>query len=366
MHEVDKVVSSGPRDVTGVRREINEGIRVRTVDKCPICGSEGRELYKGGRDRFFGTAGTWGHKECTKRSCGLVWLNPQPLHDELHKIYATYYTHYGDAGRPPGGVYGALLRGYVKRVYAGEVSGGMSIGLGMYLLPWRRAEVDAAYAHIRPQAAGRLLEIGCGSGGTLRRLADVGWSVEGLDFDPQAVAVARAAGLNVRLGGVAEQGYADDMFDVIVAQHVIEHVLDPEAWIKECLRVLRPGGVLRLYTPNVGALGHRIFGQHWYELHPPAHLHLFRAETLARVVGKAGAQLTELRTTGAHGWSLLGSLMLAREEIRSGDDVWSRWWRSGIRREAYRVAEWAIVRAKWDLGEELIATIRRLDKRPVS
>jgi len=69
----------------------NEGIRVKEVKTCLLCGNEGVPLYQDLRDRLFGAPGIWSLVQCPK--CELVWLNPQPVTSDVGKLYAEYCTH---------------------------------------------------------------------------------------------------------------------------------------------------------------------------------------------------------------------------------------------------------------------------------
>src|SRR5262249_20209517 len=71
----------------------NEGIEVRSVATCYLCGTEGYELYRGLRDRLFGAPGSWDLRRCPNSKCGLIWLDPMPTETDIHRLYATYYTH---------------------------------------------------------------------------------------------------------------------------------------------------------------------------------------------------------------------------------------------------------------------------------
>lgn len=56
-----------------------------------ICNCEGTALYQDLCDRLFAAPGTWALLRCPKR--GLVWLNPQPIPEDIDKLYSEYYTH---------------------------------------------------------------------------------------------------------------------------------------------------------------------------------------------------------------------------------------------------------------------------------
>jgi SAM-dependent methyltransferase len=83
--------------------------------------------------------------------------------------------------------------------------------------------------------------------------------------------------------------------------HVFEHVPDPITLLKECYRLLSPGGHLILAMPNLGSLGHRLFREHWLALDPPRHLCLWSAATLSRALRDTGFRVLRCitRTTGA-------------------------------------------------------------------
>lgn len=141
----------------------------------------------------------------------------------------------------------------------------------------------------------RLLDVGCGKGDLMMRMRQQGWGVEGLEVDADAVEYGRTInGLTVHLGSLESAQFPDNTFDVITSNHVIEHVHDPIALIRECLRVLKPGGRLVLATPNIESFGHRVFKRNWSHLDPPRHLRLFTAKTLRECAVRAGFRSMQL------------------------------------------------------------------------
>lgn len=86
--------------------------------------------------------------------------------------------------------------------------------------------------------------------------------------------------------------------DGVIALEVIEHVSDPERFLEECARVLRPGGKLLLSTPNrfsmeaaIHLLKYVFKGQVWYA-GDPTHLWIFTPGQIARMIRKAGFKIT--------------------------------------------------------------------------
>ena len=97
-----------------------------------------------------------------------------------------------------------------------------------------------------------VLEAGCGEGYGADLIAGVARRVIGLDYDESAVAHVRTRypRVDMRHGNLASLPLDDDAVDVVVNFQVIEHLWDQGQFVDECARVLRPGGVLLMSTPN--------------------------------------------------------------------------------------------------------------------
>jgi len=100
----------------------------------------------------------------------------------------------------------------------------------------------------RGGAGGRMLDLGCGTGGVLQHLGDFGEAL-GLDPAPEAAGYCRRRGVPMVVGSGLELPFADGSFDAVLALDVIEHVADDVALLQEARRVLRPGGVLLVTVP---------------------------------------------------------------------------------------------------------------------
>src|SRR5439155_14826299 len=139
-------------------------------------------------------------------------------------------------------------------------------------------------------------EVGCGTGWYLARMRDLGWSVIGAEMDPQAAKVANEyRQLPVFVGTLDEAQFPEGSFDAITMNHVFEHVPDPNPFLKECYRLLSPGGHLILAMPNLNSLGHRIFGRHSRGLETPRHLGFCRTDTLINVLRDTGLRVPRCR-----------------------------------------------------------------------
>lgn len=279
------------------------GVSVRSVPKCYLCGSAGRELYRNRRDQVFQAPGAWDFRQCSNSGCGLIWIDPVPVGEDVAKLYSNYYTHEG-AGQAPLSLGRRGLR-FLRDCYAARRFGYSDLvprayrplGLLLYLLPLRRAHAEFETMRLAAGAHGRLLEVGCGDGVLLRRLRRLGWKVAGVDTDPSAFASHQDGdGIEFRLGTLDQAGFPPESFDTVVMSHVIEHVHDPVGLLNECRRVLKPGGQIIVATPNAGSWGHRIFRGNWRGLEPPRHFVIFSMENFAECAGRAGFRTVLLQS----------------------------------------------------------------------
>ena len=129
---------------------------------------------------------------------------------------------------------------------------------GERMLPVK-AESEVFWEHIyRYRFATRfargqhVLDIACGEGYGTAALQQAGAaSVIGMDVEPKAVLHAASTyGIDARVGTAERIELASRSLDVIVSLETIEHLTQPESFLQECKRLLRPGGMLLASTPN--------------------------------------------------------------------------------------------------------------------
>ena len=273
---------------------IDRQIRTKPCPYCYVCKTRGELLYHDLKDLLFGIPGYWHLKRCPNPVCGLIWLDPMPVSQDLPGLYTNYYTH--DKPIRKSGImhrfHERALAGYLNRQWGYELGARSRmdtfLGYLFYLHPAGRAYADAHVMNLHRRSTSHLLEIGFGNGEVLDRLLSYGWQVEGVETDPAAVQKARNRGLNVRIGDLIDQNYPDESFDAIVSKHVIEHVPDPLRFLIECYRILRPEGRLVFYTPHADSWGHRLYKEHWRGLEPPRHLFIFTISSLTTLARRAG------------------------------------------------------------------------------
>lgn len=285
---------------------------------CPVCQSSGRVAYTDLRDRLFGAPETWRMVRCTNLACGIYWLDPAPMGEDLPVAYRGYYTH----SRPDETERGAGFRTDVRNAFLARRLGypatncAAARAFSRLVLPLMAERTQSwlyTFFYLPWVDGGRILEIGCGSGWQLSRMKQAGWVTKGLDFDPEAVSAARERGLDVDAGDVRELNLEANSFDAIAMAHVIEHVYDPVGLLAECRRLLKPGGRLVAITPNACSLGHRVFKSSWRGLEPPRHIAVFTPKGLRLAGTRAGFEVERLDVTARDAANLLLASIRTRD-----------------------------------------------------
>ena len=153
----------------------------------------------------------------------------------------------------------------------------------------------------------RLLDIGCGDGNHLSYLAAYADKVYGSDYNIVRLARAKpnnhmrgsAAGYVLFLADILDYPVCDNFFDIVFFNHALEHISQDVKALQTVYRILKPGGLLVLGTPNEGVW----WWQLAYRLQPASlknsdHVQFYTAEILSKRVRESGFQVREVKHMG--------------------------------------------------------------------
>lgn len=190
------------------------------VDRdCPICA--GREL----EFAFERPDGL-----CVRRcsACDTFFVCPAPSDAQIDAFYSNYHASHFTSELNDAGKIRVALRS--------------DIPVEDIRISWlqEHAQVDGA----------TVLDVGCGKGTFLHQLAKLGAETHGVEFDPAAASIAKELGASSVHVGPIETMLNDRLFDIIILKDIIEHPLRPVSLFENCVRRLKPGGLILVWTPN--------------------------------------------------------------------------------------------------------------------
>lgn len=236
---------------------------------CNFCGSTESTLCLQLKDHRLNLPGVWDLFQC--QNCGLLYLSPQPDWDELKLHYPKKYHAYIRSGSP-----------FIRRIRDMGVT--------------KRVKSILNYQ----KEIGVLLDIGCATGDFLSKFQELSyWEVCGLEIVPDAAEHARQKGLKVFNEGFLDIDFSNEFFDVITMWDVLEHMPDPSKVLKKCLRILKPGGLLVIKTPDPSGGEARLFKENWVGYEAPQHLYGFKKNVLINKLTDVGFELIDLKQIGS-------------------------------------------------------------------
>ena len=214
------------------------------VIDCPLCG--GPESFPLRQE------GSFQMVRCS--SCQFIYLNPRPTSEFLLRFYQDYLPENGSSIK----AWQRMMEPVFKKA----------------------ANLIQQY-----KEKGELLDVGSGFGFFLSEMKNRGWDVTGIEISQKAMDYARdVLGLTIHPGPLEKANFPDNYFDAVTGFYVIEHFPYPMVFLRECHRILKPGGLLLLRYPHTTPIKNllQIFGikNRLYDL--PAHLSDFSPKMIQR------------------------------------------------------------------------------------
>jgi 2-polyprenyl-3-methyl-5-hydroxy-6-metoxy-1,4-benzoquinol methylase len=171
-----------------------------------------------------------------------------------------------------------------------------------YFEKMNNARTLASLKAFELRKSSRLLEIGVGSGSLLNAAREVGFSVKGCDLSSAVCRrVSEQHSIEMHCGTLASLPTVEQ-FDVIIVNHVLEHMNEPVTFLTTVKERLAPRGIVRIAVPNVASWDANLKGWNSYE---PYHLLYFTPCTGRELLERAGLRIIKSSTHESFsGWYL--------------------------------------------------------------
>ncbi len=245
------------------------GASMKELAACPVCGSSKFQAAFSAPTTRGQDKRLWSTSECT--ACTHQFMNPQPTWDELAFYYDKSYQAYDP-------------------MHGSQADDDREI---------EQAKSTGTFRHIPVPTRKRLLDVGCGAGWFLRISKKLGAIEQGVEPNEHPAALAQSQGLRVfhgTLESYASQVAADVQFDIITANHVLEHVPNPVETLATMKRLLAPGGFIWIAVPNAAYPICRALKGHWHSSDLPYHLMQFTSKSLMECGLSAGLDVRRVST----------------------------------------------------------------------
>ncbi|MGO4133798.1 class I SAM-dependent methyltransferase [Rhizobium brockwellii] len=270
--------------------------------QCIACGSKMQTFIERISDDRYGCPGVYSIDRCV--SCGHMSTTPRLTEEDLPALYSNYYPRREidfDALEREAALIEKPFSGF-RRWIAGTDNQG----------------------HYLAKPGQKVLDIGCGSCLSLLEMRRLGVECWGVEADPNVRTIAEKYTLRVHIGNIYDVPFADQKFDLIVLNQVIEHVPDPLAMLAALKDRLTRGGRVVLAFPNTGSFHRKLWKERWINWHIPYHQNHFNRTSFALLARKSGYDVERIRTITPNLWSVL-QLRTSREQRQEGkaSNTWS-------------------------------------------
>lgn len=248
---------------------------------CRVCRSAGPHPVYRARELMHGTRDEFDYVEC--RSCKSVQIVEPPAAKAMSRYYPTDY--YSFQPRRKHGVVQWLLTQRDRYIL------GLPNIAGAPIARVRSEPVIAVLSRAGLDPEKRILDVGCGAGLLLDRLAKAGFQ-RLMGVDPYI-----GADLRTPSGVAIKKQHLDqvtDVFDIIMFNHSLEHVADPTATLVEARKRLAPDGVCLVRIPTPSSEAWDVYHTDWVQLDAPRHIVLPSRHGMAIMAGHAGLGLDEV------------------------------------------------------------------------
>ena len=189
-----------------------------------------------------------------------------------------------------------------------------------YILP----AIEKIIAGFQSHEPIRILDLGCGNGFVTARLAELGYSITGVDASPDGLEIARSAYPNIQfeLCSIYDDALAEivaEPVDCIISLEVVEHLYYPRKLFEKSFALLKSGGQLIVSTPYHGYLKNLSISilngwdNHFGVDIDGGHIKFFSKNTLYKMAFSAGFENSQLRGVGRFPYLWKSMIMISQK-----------------------------------------------------
>lgn len=237
-------------------------------NSCPVCGQRDGDVISGTERMGIPLSTAF----C--RHCPSMYSTVRFTSESMSAFYSSWYRTLSTGRQDPGVNFREM------QASAGRVLFAYVMGLGFLKNP-----------------LSRILDVGCGAGGTLEPFAQAGFDCVGIDLDANFLSGGSQS--RIRLENVRLEDFdSDELFDLIILDDVIEHLPDPSVGLSCVRSLLSDDGIVACQVPvldTLRELGYRNDLRRYFQI---AHVNHFSIAGLSALFAKAGMDLVDFDGIG--------------------------------------------------------------------
>ena len=225
-------------------------------------------------------------------------IAPQPLE--------TYRKDHVVKCRDCGFIYSLLIPSEAD--YARVYGGYDYVGEDAARTPTSIAKEAALAARLADGKTGKVIDVAAGAGRFLEHFQALGWDCTATEFNEAMCRYLEAKGFTAYRGGLFPEGAPDGAFDIVIFTEIIEHINNPMPVLARLARLLRPGGIIYITTPNWNSIERRALKSDWGMLCWPEHITYWTPRHVDRALRQAGFAKRSLKAQNISPYRILQAL----------------------------------------------------------
>lgn len=250
--------------------------------KCKICSNSDSNITHIAKENMFGMKESFNYVECSKCDC----LQISEIPSDLSKYYpSNYYSFNSTQTKGEKG-----LRGYL--IYQRDRFAIFKKGIFGWILNaiWPASPLMKIIGQFNIDEQTSILDVGSGSGSKLLPLAKIGVKISGIDpFIEKKISYD--SGLIIEKKTIKE---VDAKYNIIMFNHVFEHLEDPLTTLTICHDLLIENGICLLRIPTVSSYAWKHYKTNWVQLDAPRHFFIHSIKSIQYLAEKSGFELKDI------------------------------------------------------------------------